>query len=153
MAKQYHDKHTLDLFNDWTPPKYAAELPEETTRGGTLDTQIARAISHALSQSNMSREELAKAMSDYLGVEVTRNMLDAYSSQARTDHKITLERFIALIEVTQNIGLTGFVAGFFGHIVVPSKYRELIDLHYIQEKRDELEARERAIALKWGVKR
>ena len=113
MARKASNPAQMDLFTDWTPPKYAAELPAETTRGGTLDTQIARAISHALSESDMSREEVAKGMSDYLGAEVTRNMLDAYSSQARSEHKITLERFIALIEVTRNVGLSQvtFLAG------------------------------------------
>ncbi len=152
MAKQRSDTQTLSLF-DWEPPKVSVNLPEEMTRGGTIDTQIARAISHALAESGLSREETATAMSDYLGQEVTKNMIDAYASQARETHKITLERFIALIEVTKNIGLAGFVAQFFGHIVVPTKYGELIDLHYTEEKLEELEQKRLMLRTKWRAKR
>lgn len=139
------DPFTPDMFTDWQPPEVSVGLPPETARGGTLRTQIARAVSHALKASDMDRTEVAQAMTDYLGEQVTRNMLDAYASQAREGHRITLERFIALIEVTGQTGLIGFVARAFGLIVVPRRYRDLIELRFIEEQLKRLEQRKSAI--------
>lgn len=145
------DTLTLDLFRDWEPPKVAVSLPAGTVRGGTLATQIARAVSHALSECDQSRYEIAKAMSEYLGQDVSKNMLDAYASQARGEHKITLERLIALIEVTKQYGLLGFIAKNFDLIVVPKKYSDLIDLHFIDEQMKFLEQRKNAGLARWKV--
>ena len=49
-------------------------------------------------------------------------MLDQYASPARKDHKITLERFIALVAVTDCHDLLGFVASFSDFAVVPEEY-------------------------------
>ena len=151
MAKR--DRLTPDLFRDWQPPQVAVELAGPAPKGGTLQSRISRAVSQALSACDLPREKVAEAMSDYLGVDVSKNMLDAYASQARETHTITLERFIALVEVTGQLGLLGFVAEAFGLVVVPAKYAELIELHFIDEQRAELERRRHALAARWRAGR
>ena len=47
------------------------------------------------------REVVAAEMSVLLGEEVSRAMLDAYSSPAREGHRVPMSRFFALIAVTQ----------------------------------------------------
>lgn len=147
------DPLTLDLFRDWQPPQVAVTLPGDAPRGGTLGGRIARALSQAMANSSLSREEIASAMTEYLGELVTKNMLDAYASQAREEHRISLERFIALVEVTGATGLLGFVAEAFGMVVVPAKYADLIELHFIDEQLQTLEARRAAKASNWRAKR
>lgn len=151
MAKR--DRLTPDLFRDWQPPEVAARLDGPSPQGGTLRSRISRAVSQALSASGMTRDEIAAQMSDYLGEDVSKNMLDAYASQARDSHTISLERFIALVEVTGQTGLLGFVADAFGLVVVPAKYAELIELHFIDEQQAELERRRQALALRWKGKK
>lgn len=143
------DPFTPDLFRDWQPPQVAAQLSGDVPRGGTLNGRISRAVSQALGAAGMSREEIAAQMSDYLGETVSKHMLDGYASQAREDHRITLERLIALVEVTGQTGLLGFVAEQFGLVVVPSRYAELIELHFIDEQRRALDQRSALLAARW----
>ena len=147
MAKP-RDTLTLDLF-EWQPPQVAVRMPAETVRGGTLRTQIARAVSQALKECDRSRDEVAAAMSDYLNQEVSKNMLDAYASPSRDEHHISLERFVALIEATGSYGLLGFVADHFDHVVVPSKYSDLIELHMVEEQIERQTQRKQALQARW----
>ena len=144
MVKR-RDTQTLDLFRDYEPPE--RQLDPEITKGGTLDIKIARALSHAMHESGLSRTVIAEKMSEYLGGKnVTENMLDQYASPARKDHKITVERFIALVDVTGCHELLGFVAGFSDHIVVPARYGEIIHLWETEEAMARLENRRAALA-------
>ena len=147
------DPNTLDMFTDWQPPQVAVTLPPEVTTGGDLASQIARAVSRSLKASGMSREQIAEAMTEYLGEEVSKNMLDAYASEARESHRITLERFVALINVTGQHGLLGFVAEQFDLVVVPERYSDLIELHFIEEQERALAARKSAKLARWRAAR
>ena len=88
-------------------------------------------------------------MSAYLDQDISKNMLDAYASTSREEHRITLERFVALIEATGSYGLLGFVADHFNHVVVPEKYSDLIELHMVEEQLERQTARKQALLAKW----
>ena len=135
---KHRDTRTLDMFNDWQPPKVAMSLPPEVTSGGNLNSQIARAISRALKNSDMSRADIAEGMSKYLGKNITENILNAYASEGRESHKITLERAMALIHVTEEYGLLGFIAEPFDLAVVPTKFSDIIEIHHIEEQEKHL---------------
>lgn len=129
MVRMWGDKNTGDLFTDYQPP---ARIAPEVTKGGTLDVKIARALSHAM--KGKDRAKIAVEMGDFLGGQrVTENMLDTYASPARRDHKITLERFIALAAVLDSEGLVNFVTGFAGFVAMPEKYEPIIERHYAEE--------------------
>lgn len=80
-------------FDAPSPATNAADL-------AGLDRLIAASIARALRDDDRSREQIAAAMSELLGEEVTRFMLDAYASEARDNHNISAGRFLALIAVT-----------------------------------------------------
>jgi len=134
------DFGTIDMFGDYTPPEpVAAKLDPDLTKGGTLDVQISRIVGHALNASGKTRAQIAAEMSEYLGFPpeksgdrpngaVTENMLDTYASPARREHKITLERFIALIEVTGCYDLLDFVCRPSGFVAVPERYADIIEI-------------------------
>lgn len=143
------DPNTPDMFTDWQPPQIAAQLPPEVVCGGTLPGQIARAVSRAMKNCSMSRDEIAEQMSAYLGTDVSVNMLCAYASEARESHAISFERLIALIHVTGELGLLGFAAEQFGMIVVPEKFSSLIELHFIEEQEERLKQRKAANMARW----
>lgn len=134
MTKRRREDQTIDMWSEFTPPDVDVQIEAEVTRGGTLDVKIARAISHAMQSSDLGREEIAKRMSEFLVQNVTENMLDQYASPARTDSKITLARFIALVEVTGCHDLLGFVAGFSDFAVVPDKYVDVIKLDAVEDR-------------------
>ncbi|MVA26897.1 DNA transposition protein [Agrobacterium vitis] len=149
MSKR-RDPDTMDLFRDYQPPEVVARFAPEVSKGGTLDVKISRVLSEAMSRCGKSRERVAAEMSDYLSQNVTENMLDCYASPARRDHKITLERFIALVDVTDCHELLNFVCEFSGFVAVPARYAEVIHLWQTEEQLAELERRRSALRGKVG---
>jgi hypothetical protein len=148
MAITPGDRSTLDLFVDWQPPKTTMGFEPAELAGDRLSSRISRAVGLALKRSGKSRAEIAEAMSARLGSPVSADMLDKYASESSESHKITLERFMALVEATGCLDLLGLVAEPFGCAVVPEKYAPLIELHFIEEhqfeivrRKQELEAR------------
>lgn len=127
MTKR-RDTLTMDIFRDYQPEEVAARCDPDLVKGGTLDVQIARALALAMQKSGKSRAGIADEMSEYLGQRVTENMLDGYASPARRDHKITMERFIALLDVTDCYDLLAFVCGFAGFVAVPERYADIIEI-------------------------
>lgn len=151
MTKR-RDPHTLDLFRDYTPPEVVPAFEPEISKGGTLDVKISRVLSEAMARSGRTRAEIAAEMSDYLSQRVTENMLDCYASPARRDQKITLERFVALVDVTDCYELLNFICDFAGFVAVPARYAEVIRLWQTEERLADLERQRAALREPcWGL--
>lgn len=150
------DPLTPDLFDDWEPPKVAVGYSTEVMGRGGLDNKIARLIAQALRDARdegRSRSQIAKAMSDYLGRAISEAMLNKWSSEASGEHRIPLDAFIALVHATGAMDLLGFAPGEFGMTVISSKYANLIRLHLIRERKQQLDAWEQAILMEERTKR
>ncbi|MBA5778111.1 hypothetical protein H2509_13360, partial [Stappia sp. F7233] len=144
------DNLTGDLLS-WEPPKVAAGFEAGAIRGSRLSSQISQAVALALKSSPMSRAEIAAAMSAELGYQVSENMLANYASEGAEAHRITLERFIALIDVTGCTDLLGFVAERFGKVVIDTKYQALINVHLAEEAEAKIQRFKAAEKAKWGA--
>lgn len=154
MAR-YRDPLTKDLF-EWQPPTVAVGYSPEVTGRGRLDSRIARLVGQALRDARdagRDRADVASRISDYLGRPVSEAMLNKWSSEAAEDHRIPLDAFIGLIEATEALDLLGFMPGLFGMAVIRDEYAELIRLQMIRDKRQELEAQERALEAKLRARR
>lgn len=71
--------------------------------GAGLEQRISRAAGNLLATAQAegrSRAVIAAEMSDWLAEDVTVDMLNAMSSPARSDHKVHMSRFWALLAVT-----------------------------------------------------
>lgn len=123
---------------DWTPPAPVAAFAPEQVRGATLEARIARAVSVALQESKLTRDEIAARMSAWLGEKVSLNMLNAYASVARGDHSIGLSRFLALVQATGDRRLLELLAEMFGWAVIERRHLPLIEMAAVQERLDEL---------------
>ncbi|MEX0971493.1 MAG: hypothetical protein WD046_13725, partial [Paracoccaceae bacterium] len=86
------------------------------------------------------REVLAQQMSNWLGEEISANMLNAYASQAREDHTIPYLRLLALVHVTSDVRLMQLGAALFGHSVVADKYLPWVDVGRLADERDQINA-------------
>lgn len=97
------DMLTLDLFD--VPPSPAMEP-------GSLDSnaRIASAMAEAIRGCSHDRHEIAARMSRLTGYEVTRTMLDAYTSEAHAQHNISLARAIAFDAATEGYSLLNLYA-------------------------------------------
>lgn len=145
MAQRDH--LTLDLL-DWQPPKVAVGFEPSELAGNRLGSKISRAVALALKECGKSRIEVAARMSEELGYAVSVDMLDAYASEAKESHRITLERFVALVTATGCLNLLGFVAGLFDHVVVPDRYGAIIELHLLEEHEKKLARHKDALSAK-----
>lgn len=125
----------------WQPPAIATRFEPDTVRAATLSSRISKAVAAALKRCGKSREDVAQLMSAVLEERVSAAMLDAYASEAKSQHKITLERFIALIQVTDCHELIAFIAEPFGLVPVPSKYEDIIELYLLEEHAADISAR------------
>jgi hypothetical protein len=79
-----------------------AQFPEATD--GMLkdgDRDVAQAVARILKEDDRPRIEMAASVSAILGADVSKAMLDAYASEARNTHNISLGRFLALVAVTR----------------------------------------------------
>lgn len=126
MAQARGDTDTLDLLTDWTPPEIVKRFDDRAVRSASLRDTVALAVAEALRSVDTPREEIAEAMSDWLGEDVTKNMLDAYASPARAEHTISYLRLLALVHVTGDVRALQIGAELFGHLVVEERYVEWV---------------------------
>ena len=128
----------LDLLRDWEPPAATIRFEPEQVRAATVAHLICRAISAALKDAVQSRNEIAKKMSDFLGDNVTVNMLNAYASPARENHPISMARFIALLHATKDRRLLELLAEPMDWAVIERRHLPMIELAAVQERQSEL---------------
>ena len=127
----------LDLL-DWQPPEPAVRFPEEQVRAASFAARLSRAVSVALGDCGTPRDEIAARMSAYLGEVVSPAMLDAYASQARADHKISVPRFLALLHATKDRRLLELLAEPMGWSVIERHHLPAITKEAIREKREQM---------------
>lgn len=138
------DTRTADLFA-WEPPQVAVGYGEDVAGRGDLENKIARLLARALRDARdgldqLTRAEIAGLMTLELHRPISEAMLDKWASEASGAHRIPLDAFIALVKVTKAEDLLGFIPGLLGFAVVPRHYTEIIELHLIEQKQQELSA-------------
>lgn len=143
MVRDRRDLLTPDLLS-WHPPEPAVRFDDHQVRGATLGARICRAMALALAECDADRDEIAARMSDYLGLKVSKPMLDAYVSEARATHTISVVRFAALVHATKDFRLLSLLPELFGFAVVDERYIALIRATQMREKAEELEGMARA---------
>jgi hypothetical protein len=153
MVKARGDNRTMDLLS-WQPPEPQVSFPREQIRAHTINATFARAISRALKDCSKHRSEIANAMSVYLGENVTENMLNAYASEARDNHKINMPRFMALVHATEDYRLLSLLTEGFEFAVIPKKYLPLIEQALLDDKIEELTRARKIAKRQWkGARR
>lgn len=126
---------------DWQPPETVRRFPEEQVRAATFAARVSRAVAVALADADAEREAIAARMSSFLGERVSPAMLDAYASQAREDHRISVPRLMALLHATRDRRLLELLAEPMGWAVIDRRHLPLIEVAAIREHEDELRRR------------
>lgn len=101
MAKDRRDRATSDLFDH--ERLFPVETPRELENALDFNARVSAAIKRALDEAKangIDRHAVAERMSAIMGVEVPKSMIDAYTSQARETHTISLVRWKALVRAT-----------------------------------------------------
>ena len=147
------DKITLDLFRDFEPPEIVARFPAEQVRAETLAGRISRAVKATLDAFGRSREDVAQGMSDFLGDDCSKDMLDKYASQGAERHTISAARLAALVAVTSDPRPLNALLESIGLIVVPKRYEWLIRRERLLELQRLAEREARDADAKWRAQR
>lgn len=101
MGKDRRDHHTADLFAH--ERLFPVETPRELVNALDFNVRMASAMSRALREAaerGVDRFAVAGRMSEILGTEVTKGMVDAYTSPARESHNISAIRLKAFVRAT-----------------------------------------------------
>ncbi len=131
------DMDQLDLLLDFQPSNPVVAFDDRMVRGASIAVTISKAISQSL--QGRDRETVARDMSRYLDEQVSKHMLDAYASQAKHEHIISVVRFIGLIHATGDRRLLELLAEGFGWAVIERRYLPAIAMAERIEARAELD--------------
>lgn len=123
---------------DWQAPEPVTRFEEAQVRAGSVGGRISRAVAAALRDCKLPRAEVARRMGEYLGETVSEHVLDAYASQAKEGHKISVCRLLALVHVSGDRRLLQAMADPFALAVIEARYLPLIELAATRERMDEL---------------
>ncbi len=138
QGRDRNDNMTGDLL-DWKPPSVIKRFDDDRIKAATVRDRIAHAVAETFSESTLSREQIAQKMGEFLGEPVTKNMLDAYASEAREDHTIPYHRLLAIVHATGDIRPLQLGAELFDFLVVDARYGKLIDLGLMVERAEKLD--------------
>ncbi|SDK30634.1 hypothetical protein [Billgrantia gudaonensis] len=100
--RRVRDDATLDIFEVPAPV-----VP--TPGSGNYAAQVSELVGSVLKDCPVDRYEVAAQMSRLSGDDVSKHMLDAWSSPARTDHNIPLYRVPLLEEVCHSHAFTDWL--------------------------------------------
>ena len=95
------DKQSPDQADLFYQPVYASRQASDRIECLDFASRLARDMSLALRQCPYDRHEVAARMAQALGqAEFSKAMLDAYTSEAKETHQISLLRFKAFVRAT-----------------------------------------------------
>lgn len=143
------DRLTPDLF-DWKPPPVAVRFQDEAAiRAASVAGRLSRSVAVVLRESDADREAVAARMSEYLGEEVSKNMLDAYASQAREAHNISLARAFALLHATDDARIFGTELERFGLAIIPRRFLAAVEEAMWTEQEEHARQKRLAARNRW----
>lgn len=110
-----------------------------------LEQQVCSTVAVMLNSDGRSRWELAAKVSEYLGEDVSKAMLDAYASPAREEHKVPMSRFLAIMTVTGRHDLFDPVLRRTGAAVLVGEEVQTARVGHVRQQIRELQAELRRI--------
>lgn len=132
------DDRTLDIFD---VPQPVLALPGN----GNYAAQVSELVGELLKGSDLDRYEIAARMSRLSGDDVSKNMLDAWSSPARDGHNLPFYRAPLLEEVCESHMLTDWLVAIRGGRVAYGRDALLAELGRLERQRDEAGKRAREL--------
>ncbi|MCP1616604.1 hypothetical protein FBY21_1211 [Pseudomonas sp. SLBN-26] len=137
------DTRTLDLFEI---PQPVLAVPGQ----GNYSMQVSELVGEMLKASDLDRYEIAARMSRLSGDDVSKAMLDAWSSPARVDHNLPLYRAALLEEVCASHVLTNWLVSLRGGRVAYGRDALLAELGRLERIREEAARQSRELKRRMG---
>lgn len=111
-----------------------------------LEQRICRSVGTMLASDGRHRELIAADMSLLLDDEVSRSMLDAYSSPGRHDHKVPMSRYFGLVAVTARLDLFDPIVREIGGALLSGQEVLTARLGHIDQQIAKLQAERKQVA-------
>ncbi|WP_165674974.1 hypothetical protein [Metapseudomonas otitidis] len=137
------DDRTLDLFEI---PQPVLAIPGQ----GNYSVQVSELVGEMLKASDLDRYEISARMSRLSGDDVSKAMLDAWSSPARVDHNLPLYRAALLEEVCASHVLTNWLVSLRGGRVAYGRDALLAELGRLERIREEAARQSRELKRRMG---
>ena len=131
-----------------TPLKLGSGIPVQFTftapprpRSLNDDSLTRSAISAAIRECSLSREQIAERMTELTGCRITESMLNMYSAEAKQAYRLPAAWIRAFCVATANDALLRAYAEAAGLAVITQTEAELLELgrHFLIQKRSEHE--------------
>lgn len=139
--RRREDPRQLALSFD-APPRVT---PTEGLLAG-LDVYVAGLVSRIVQDDDRSQAEIAAAVTAVLGETVTADMLYAYAAPAKTNHNISVARFLALIVATKRSDALDALVTRIGCRVLEGEEFVLAQLGHVQAELRRLKSLERDLS-------
>jgi hypothetical protein len=137
--------HPDQIAFAFEPPKRAAGAAALAGLERRINKVVAT-ILNTESVEGRSREVIAAEISVLLDEDVSRAMLDAYSSPARIEHRVPMSRFLALIAVTDRHDLLDSLMREIGAALLVGEEVHTAQLGHIDRQMAALKAQRARIA-------
>lgn len=111
-----------------------------------LERFICSTVGTVIASDGRPREIIAAEMSVLLDEDISRQMLDAYSSPARPGHKVPMSRFLALLVVTGRQDLLDPIVRKIGAALLVGEEVETARLGHVRQQIRQLQAEEKALS-------
>ena len=130
------------------PFDFAAPAPKKGAAAlAGLEQRINALVGTVLASDGRAREIIAAEVSVLLGDQVSRAMLDAYSSPARPDHKVPASRLFALLAVTDRQDLLDPIMREIGAALLVGDEVRTARLGHLQQLKARIEAEMKSLRI------
>lgn len=106
-----------------------------------IERQVASAVAQILKDDTRTRYEVAGGVSALLQDDVSKLMLDAYASEAREGHNISVGRFLALIAETGRYDVLNGLLALIGARIVVGEEVLTVELGHLEAERQRIAER------------
>jgi hypothetical protein len=123
----------LDLFKK---PIFEPRIKETNVDFDRFRSKLKRAMSKAIRDSNLSRQEIGLRMAQYLGVDrLSKTTIDAYTAESKDGHDISLVRFKAFIRATKADWIWDLILSEEGLTILEGEEPRLAEIARLEQER------------------
>lgn len=113
----------------------------------SIHQPLRSALVAAISGSSLSRYQIAARMSELVGREITKTMLDAYAAESKEGHRLPAELLPAFCEATGDWRPLIILVEALGGMVLSPKEKAFVQLVKIEREKKRLERRAEQLRL------
>ncbi len=136
------DPLQMDFFNEPTFPVRTAVQQIDLDR---YRAKIKRAMARAIRQCQYDRPTIAARMSLYLGVNVSKAMLDSWTAESKRAHDMTVPRFAAFAHATEAPWLWDEAAAMQGVTMLVGRQAQLAEIGLLQQEKQRVQREIKAL--------